>query len=388
MKKLTFLVFGEDFARHPHALEHLLRPLFSDHQFFWIETIGLRSPRLSWYDLKRIVGKLATWFWPSARVDREKIEVPANVTILSPLMIPFNQFRFIRWLNKQSVKRSLVHALREQEHGPLVTITSVPNAADYVGLFNEKFKLYYCVDEFSLWPGLDLKLVQKLESDLLKRVDRVVATSMSLSKAKAVKDQPTPILSHGVDLELFRGPTEQRAYQGIINCCYMGLFDQRSDQVLLLELLEQNADLELHIIGKRVVSADKLMEHPRVTFHGPKPYRELPSALHQMDWLILPYVRSELTESINPLKLKEYMASGRPTLSTRLPEVAQYSEYVYLGDQAADFSQVLSLWREGKLVYDAQKTLQFLEKNETWEAKSRVLMSMITDALNLPDQQT
>ncbi|MGZ6523202.1 MAG: glycosyltransferase family 1 protein, partial [Bacteroidia bacterium] len=57
LKGQDLIVFGEDFGRHAHSLEHLLRPLFGENRFIWVETIGLRSPTFSIYDFKRATEK-------------------------------------------------------------------------------------------------------------------------------------------------------------------------------------------------------------------------------------------------------------------------------------------------------------------------------------------
>jgi glycosyltransferase involved in cell wall biosynthesis len=359
-----FIVFGEDYGRHPHALEHLLRPLFPYNHFLWVETIGLRSPKLTIYDLKRILEKLLKW----AKRNSPKAEIPSTVEIIRPFMIPYNQFRLVRAFNRFSVKRAVRKALDRQTKAP-ITITSVPNAADYIGEFNEKLRVYFCVDEFSLWPGLNYNLVKTLEDDLMRKVDLIFATAGELARKKSIQGKETQVLTHGVDFSHF-SKVKNRAPEGNIRLCYMGLFDERSDQAMIIEILQSIPDLEFHLVGKVVVDIARLKAHPRVIIHGSCAYSELPEKLEQMDLLILPYIRSVLTDSINPLKLKEYLATGRPVLSTRLPEVVKFNEFVWLGDHAQDFIEHIALWRDGIKKHDAQKTKSYLEANETWHSKS------------------
>lgn len=370
----TFLIFGEDYARHPHALEHILRPLFEKNHFIWVETIGLRSPKLSLYDLKRIKEKLLKMIFKKSSQAQQRV-LPQNFVIVTPFMIPFNQFKLIRSFNEWSVKRSVEKVLKSDTQP--ILITSVPNACDYVGQFHESQKIYFCVDEFSLWPGLDYHLVQHMEQKLLSKVDKVIATSDALAKTKTLADKKTKVITHGVDFDFFHIP-EKTQKSSVTKLCYFGLFDERFDQSLIIELLNICSQIEIHIIGNAVCSHTQLSNHKNVIFHGRVDYSNLPSAVSDMDMFILPYVRSELTENINPLKLKEYLATGRPVVATRLPEVAKLGEYLSLADDAPEFKTIIDRYQNGELVHDAKKITDYVLNNETWQAKCQLLCQMIS----------
>ncbi|UOF01847.1 glycosyltransferase [Bdellovibrio reynosensis] len=361
------IVFGEDFARHPHSLEHLLRPLFGINKIIWVETIGLRSPRFSVYDLKRIYGKLKGWFGP--KKPSEVRLVPQDFWIVAPLMIPFNQWKLIRSFNTWSVKRAVNKVLREQGFKNPITVTSVPNACDYVGEFAEKLKIYVCVDEFSLWPGLDYKMVQTMEAKLLSKADVVFATSESLKNNKSNGKKETILLTHGVDFEHFN--IGSKAFSENLNICYFGLLDERSDQSIIQTIATQSPAVKIHIIGNVVCDVEKLRAFKNIIFHGPVGYRALPDAIKEMDVFILPYVRSELTENLNPLKLKEYLSTGRPTIATPLPEVVKFSEHLILAHDGKEFVSAIKNLRK----FDSAKsahTIEMLKSNETWQAKARI----------------
>ncbi|XGC79497.1 glycosyltransferase [Bdellovibrio bacteriovorus] len=361
------IVFGEDFARHPHSLEHLLRPLFGKNRIIWVETIGLRSPRFSIYDLKRIVGKLKGWFGP--KQPREARSLPADFWIVAPLMMPFNQWSVVRSFNRWSVKNAVNQVLQAQGFKSPITITSVPNACDYVGEFSEKLKVYVCVDEFSLWPGLDYKMVQAMEAKLLANSDVVFATSEALKNSKSNGKNETILLTHGVDFNHFNiGP---KSFSEKLNVCYFGLFDERSNQSIIETVAKQLPEVEIHIFGNVVCDVQNLRALKNIIFHGPVSYRELPSVIKDMDAFILPYVRNELTENLNPLKLKEYLSTGRPVIATPLPEVVKYKEHVILANDGSEFVTSIRQLTNFDSAKSA-KTVEYLKNNETWEAKAQI----------------
>lgn len=178
------IVFGEDFARHPHSLEHLLRPLFLNNQFIWVETIGIRSPRLSFYDLKKMTLKILRWFSSHQKIASITLK-PKTIHLVQPLMLPYNQFSIVRRLNQLLVLRAVRKKMTQLDFKADYTITSLPNSCDYVGHFSEKKIVYVCVDEYSLWPGFDHKMISEMEKKLLQKSDVVFATSTQLAATKS-----------------------------------------------------------------------------------------------------------------------------------------------------------------------------------------------------------
>lgn len=365
-----FIVFGEDFGRHAHSLEHLLRPLFADNRFIWVETIGIRSPKLNLYDLARIFEKLKSWIGRGKTRD-SKIDLPARVSVVSPVMIPFNQFSIVRKFNAWSVKRTVQRELLRLQFVNPAIVTSVPNACDYVKLFGQIPVFYVCVDEFSLWPGLNYSLVKKMEDGLLLSSDLVFATSQALQESKSNGKTATLLLTHGVDFAHFNIGTKNEMGSPL-KLCYFGLFDERNDQSIIEELAKSLPDAEVHIFGKVVTPTPKLKSISSVVFHGPVTYQELPAVIADMDIFILAYVQNELTRNINPLKLKEYLSTGRPVISTPLPEVVKLKEYLFLADSGSEFAQIAQDLRDGNLQYNSKMVTDYICLNEVWSSKSKL----------------
>ena len=369
-----FIVFGEDFARHPHSLEHLLRPLFKDNRFIWVETIGLRSPKLSVYDLKRIAEKLLSWFGPK-KSPTERV-VPGNIMIVSPFMIPFNLFSLVRMFNQWMVERKVRKALAQRNFKDVITVTSVPNSCDYVGNYDERLTVFVCVDEFSLWPGLNYDLVRSMENKLIAKTDLIFATSQALVESKNNGKTPTVLLTHGVEFQHFNiGPKTNLGQP--LKICYFGLFDERSDQNILVEIASALPNVHIEIIGEVVCDCSRLSGFSNIEFKGPVSYAELPRAIADVDVFILPYVRTELTNNLNPLKLKEYLSTGRPVIATALPEVTRSQEHLLLAATGSEFVDHIHSIIAKKSGLDYERTLMWLQQSETWDAKAALFTSYI-----------
>jgi glycosyltransferase involved in cell wall biosynthesis len=376
IQKENFIIFGEDFERHPHALEHVLRPLFENNRFIWVETIGLRSPRFNLYDLKRISEKILKWFSQRVSAKKNHVTKTKNVFVISPFMIPFNQYFLIRKFNQWNVTRSIQKILLLHKMDHPISIASVPNAADYIGHFNEHLKIYYCVDEFSLWPGLNKKLVEHLEKSLIRNVDLIVATSEFLTQSKTISGQLTPLITHGVDFHHFNIGS-QKSPSLRLQLCYFGLFDERSDQNIIEEIARAIPNCEIHIFGKIACNVKQLNTLKNIFFHGNIHYQDLPKAILKMDIFLLPYKRNKLTDNINPLKLKEYLSTGRPVIATELPEVVKLKDYLFLAKDSQEFIKTINNLVLTPSLFQNDKVLTYISRHETWPAKTKQLSEII-----------
>lgn len=376
IKNRNLIIFGEDFQRHPHALEHLLKPLFNENKFIWVETIGLRSPKFNIYDFKRIIEKIFKWTQKEQII---KNQAPTNIVIVRPFMIPFNQFKIIRLFNKWSVNKSVSRTIKQNNFNNIISIASVPNAADYIGNYNEKLKIYFCVDEFSLWPGLDYDLVSKLEELLITKVDFVIATSSALVKSKIKPGKKTELIDHGVEFDHFNiGP--KLSHSNRLKICYFGLFDERNNQDILAEIAESLPTDQIDIIGTVVCDNSNLIKYPNISFKGAIKYQLLPTVIDQYDVFILPYVENELTRNINPLKLKEYISTSRFIISTPLPEVIKFKEYISIGKNGNEFVSKINQFRNNQTdvnFFQPSKAIEYIKNNETWTIKAIKLSNLI-----------
>src|SRR4051794_28152286 len=119
---LSLLVFSDDWGRHPSSCQHLIGQLLPTHPVWWVNTIGMRPPRLDVATLRRGWEKLRHWSVPS----RPKPSVSeANLTIVNPQMWPWFRRRQDRWLNRKLLLRSLSSQVAAMP-GRRIAITTIP----------------------------------------------------------------------------------------------------------------------------------------------------------------------------------------------------------------------------------------------------------------------
>jgi len=379
----VFIVFSDDWGRHPFSCQHIMQHFLPKNKLLWVNTIGMRRPRLTMKDIYRCLQKLRSY-----AVKTEQYCLPENLTVINPPMLPFGNC-LVRSFNRRSVVNAVRKKMLELCMTTPIVIITVPNACDYLGYFNEALSVYYCVDEFSEWPGVTKNLVKDMEAKLLSQVDFVAAVSDQLALHKTVSNGLTHLLTHGVDTNHFRHvscassncppPSLASITPPIIG--YFGLIDERTDQDLVEFLLICHPDWHIVFIGKSVVDLARLSRYLNFTHLDAVSYQNLPCYAASFSVCLLPYVRTKLTDNINPLKLKEYLATGKPVVATALPEAVKLEDWgVRIGNDheavVRQIEEVLS-----KDTWDSILQLTHLEQ-ETWECKAELLSCWIKESLN------
>lgn len=378
---LGFVVFADDWGAHPSSAQHLFRRVAREHRTLWVNTLGLRPPRLDRADAARVARKLRAMAAPrvdasgdAPRDDRAGLDLH----VVAPPMLPWMRPAPLRALNRASVRALVGRACERLGLRAPVVVTTVPNGVDGAGLAGSPALVYYCVDDFTHWPGVDALAAASLERELLDRCDLVLATSQRLADTRRAARGPTELLPHGVDVELLARASDPATVplagvrRGRPVLGYLGLLDARLDVELVTSVARARPDWDVVFVGPTDAAPDPRLALPNVRRVPAVPYGRVPEALAAFDVAILPYVRSELTRSINPLKLREYLASGRPVVATSLPEVARYAPAVEVADAPGDF--IAAVERSLADARDRRAERAPLLAGESWDDRARAFV--------------
>lgn len=381
IKGRNLIVLSDDWGRHPFSCEHIIKRFLPYNRIMWVNTIGYRTIQINRYDFERAYGKIMSWLMNTANRQHASDNGPL---VLNPVCIPFGGIHAARVFNTWSVTRMVRRTAKQYRISDPIVITTLPTAVDFVGNLGETRAVYYCVDDFTQWPGVQGDLMLSMESQLLRKVDLIIATSEKLRETRSNGIRPTQLLTHGVDAEHFRDIEKTMPNKAVRNLkqpvvAYYGLIDERCDLALVRNLATTMPGVTFLIIGQWRVDPGDLAVFPNVRIIGPVAYNDLPAYLAPANALILPYVINGLADSINPLKLKEYIATGLPVVATPLPEVVKLNKFVSIARENTSFAQSLA---------DALKSPQrndpeideFLREN-SWDAKADEFSCMIEKVL-------
>lgn len=247
--------------------------------------------------------------------------------------------------------------------------------------------IYDCMDELSLFKGTPNQFIAQ-EIELLNKAEVVYTGGKSLFEAKSILHSNVYCFPSSVDIEHFsitgNGiviPTDLNSIPlPIIG--YMGVLDERLD----LELIENTAsalpECSFVFIGPIVkIKEDELPRLSNIHYLGIKPYKELPFYLKRFDIAMLPFALNDSTKFSSPTKTLEYMAAGKPIISTEITDVVRdYSHCVRFISNADGFvSQIKKLL--GKKVRPVNHLYELILKRTSWNNTVDQMKSIITETL-------
>lgn len=208
--------------------------------------------------------------------------------------------------------------------------------------------VYDCMDELSAFKNADPAL-PRLERELMQHADLVFTGGHSLYAAKKHQHHNIHALPSSVDVDHFaaaRQPTVAPADQSCIRHPRLGFFgvlDERFDIPLLDGLSRARPDWQFVMIGPVVkIDPSELPRHHNIHYLGAKSYGELPRYLAGWDVALLLFARNDATRYISPTKTPEYLAAGRPVVSTSIADVVTpygTQGLVRIADSVRDFVQ-------------------------------------------------
>jgi glycosyltransferase involved in cell wall biosynthesis len=324
--------FAKDWDDHPTSNNHVMRLLARRNRVLWVSSIGMRRPRASARDVRRIVRKLGASL-------RGPHHVADGLWVLAPLVLPLPHSELATALNRRLLRTTIRRGARRLGMDTFQVWTFLPNTVDYATDLDPTLLVYYCVDDWAHAEGYDGPALAALERRLCARADLVFATSTRLVHAKQRWNANTHLATHGVDhahfaraLDPTTPPAPEVARLAGPVVAVVGLLDERVDAALLGHLAARRPDWSIALVGRAHVDLTPLTAaHPNVHVLGHCAYARLPEVLKGCAVGLVPFVVNEYTRHVNPVKLREYLSAGLPVVSTDLPEVARYGRWCRIG---------------------------------------------------------
>lgn len=384
-KPASLVVYSDDWGRHPSSCQHLIRQLLPKYKVLWVNTIGTRAPRLDLATLRRVGEKLKQWMSrtpvpeETANQNAETSSGHYNLTVINPKMWPWFGRSHDRRLNAWAVSRQLNSLIRQLPQ-PVTAVTTLPITADLPGLLPVKKWVYYCVDDFSQWPGLDGNTLRRMDEAMIQRADDIIAVSEHLQRMIANHGRQSSLLTHGVDLNHWISPATESAkpvfqfpndVQGR-TAVFWGVVDRRLDVDMLTVLSQKMENDSIVLIGPQQDPDERILNLPNVRTLGPQPFAMLPAVAQAADVLIMPYADLPVTRAMQPLKMKEYMATGRPVVVSSLPAVKDWHDCLDVTCTAEEFAERV-LQRMGQPLPALQQQARQRLRQEGWDAKAEIL---------------
>lgn len=363
---------------------------YVDYPFTWLDLWRERK-------MERIQKRKKALLYSKDFVNTIPGENPNLKSVTPPAMLPIN------WLNPGAIyekmlsrnNRKLLNCIKKalilDGHKTCILLNSFNPLylQELPESFPAKSLVYQSRDNIRALEPYLRKHGSYLEIRCIQNADFSIATSLQLTKdLTALSGKEVQYFPNAADIPLFETaynskldiPNDiKRIPRPIIG--YTGNICHRLDYEIIQRVATEHADKSIVLVGPRnhYGHTDIDLDHiPNLYFTGPKSIKELPSYLQHFDVLILPFLCNELTKSIYPLKINEYLASGKPVISTAFSEdILAFKDVVYLSNTSKEFSQNISLALQENIP-DKSAARHKAASSNSWDARVERFWDLIT----------
>ena len=289
---------------------------------------------------------------PQRRVDYDYGgDIISGITIYNPEKWPpeLGRPRFLaRWSMRKRL-RQVQQILRTRGCRKIILYLWRPYHELALDLIDDDLSCYHIVDEYTFSPIE--KPLGKLEARLISRVDQVFIHSPAMLEKKGKLNPQTTFVPNGVDYHAYASPlSEPVDLQPIPHprIGYVGIIKMQLDLTLLSTLAQRHPQWSFVFVGPRGnlhgqgELIQKLSSMPNVYLLGGKPVSALPAYTQHLDVCMLCYQVNDYTKFIYPLKLHEYLASGRPVVGSPIHSLQEFAHIIRLARTTDEWSQALT----------------------------------------------
>lgn len=322
--------------------QHIAERFAGSNRVLYADGLGIR--RIGVTDWRRSLRKARLSLRP---VPRRPVDA-RGLWWVTPIAVPGQRHGFVRAVNRTLLRTFLLHHMRALHFdSPLVWIAYPhPSLVSLLDDLGPRAVVYDCVDD---WCGFARAFdnVAAAEERLMGRADLVLVTVAALrDKARRFNDCVF-IVPNGVDVESFAeipgnrgGEPPDVASLRRPRIGFIGNIAEWVDLRLIERVARMRPEWSFVFVGAYLAQQPR----PRagnIHWLGYRPYRSVPDYVRSFDACIIPFVDSELTRSVDPLKLYEYLAAGKPVVSTRLPRVADFGDLVRVASDPDGFAAAI-----------------------------------------------
>jgi glycosyltransferase involved in cell wall biosynthesis len=315
---------------------HLMARLATENRVLFVESLGLRRPQLAGRDVRRMLRRLRRGLRPPRPVD--------GLHVLSPLVVPLHGRAWIERLNAALLRRQVRAAARRLRIERPVLWGYVPQAEALVDALAPERVVYHCVDDIAAQKGVDAAAFRAAETRFASRADLVLASAPALAARMRTLSEHVVDAPNVADTALFATALEPGPVDAALDelprprIVFCGaVVPTKVDLRLVRSLAEARPGWSVALVGgiglgDPNTDVSLLRGVPNLQLLGRRPYERLPEILRGADVAIIPYVINELTRSVFPMKVYEYLAAGVPVISTPLPALAGVEDIAFAAD--------------------------------------------------------
>jgi glycosyltransferase involved in cell wall biosynthesis len=303
----------------------------------------MRAPNGSGRDLKKIWSKLGGFLRGARTVDD-------GVKVFTLLQVPLHRFGLARRFNRALMVWTLRWRLWRDGIQSPVAWFMLPHLAPVVGRLGERLSVYYVTDDHASLPDVNVEAIRSMDEELTRKADFVFVASATLLADKLKLNPNSRVSPHGVDFDHFaRAQDVELEFPADVAALprpvigFFGLIERWIDLDLVHYLAQERPQYSFVLVGRLAVPEEKVPRLANIHYLGKRPYDVLPSYGKSFDVAIIPYRLTQQVLHANPIKLREYLAMGKPVVSVSTPEIDKFADVVEIAHSREEFLQKLDM---------------------------------------------
>ncbi|HVF86934.1 MAG TPA: glycosyltransferase [Pyrinomonadaceae bacterium] len=378
---------GEDWwYHHPHSKNHLMRRFArAGNKVVFVNSISMGLPGLANKDLlPRVARKLRSY----AKLART---TPEGITVVSPATLPFFGSRAARAVNRHLLAAQINLLARSRNLSRPILWIAIPTAAEMIGRLDESLVIYHVSDKYdanTMDHATDPAAIRRLHETALDKADLIFYSGRKLYTEAGRGRGRSYLLEQAVDFEhwasVTSGALEVAPEVAALARPRLGYFGAIEpwlvDQELIKLAAEKHPAWQWVFIGNKARGME-IENLPNTHFLPPVAYDELPRYAAGFDVCVLPWETEQAFTSYgSAIKVREYLATGKPTVIAPLPEYEPMKDVLRIARSRDDFfRQVENALKESGT--EAARARQAAVAGGTWDARAEWVSGLIEDKL-------
>jgi len=305
----------------------------------------------------------------------------AGFWVYSPFSLPVHHIGWLRKLNEVILRLQLRFVARKLGIRNPVIWVACPAACDVALKMRCAKLVYQRTDRFEEYPNVDAEIIRQYDHKLKANADLTVFVNSTLYDEESSQCKKAIYLDHGVDFEAFVSAENNKNVPDAVRSVkrpVMGFFGGIDDHTFDINFIEKVVDLlpemSFIFIGKASSDCSSLLAKNNVIMLEQRSYEQIPHYGKCFDVAIMPWRQNRWIEACNPIKLKEYLALGKPIVSTPFPELQKYRDVVYQATTPEEFADCIKkvLAEDNPQQVAARRSKV---KDASWESKAEQVMN-------------
>jgi glycosyltransferase involved in cell wall biosynthesis len=383
MSRISTLCFGgEDwwYKNRAHIDMQLMRRFAAVGTTLYVNSIVMQKPGLSQGTkfLKKLLRKTKSIFTGLKNSD-------AGFWVYSPFALPVHHLAALRQVNELILRRQILHVVRKLGMDNPIVWVACPAACDTAIKVRRNLLVYQRTDRYEEYPNVDPDIISRYDRKLKAAADLTIFVNDLLYEEEGPQCKKAFLLDHGVDYDMFAS-AEQDPYRpediadmpGPVVGFFGGIDDHTSDIPFVEKVVDLLPQMSFVFVGAASSDVTELEKKANVRMLGYKRYEQIPHYGKVFDVAIMPWRQNRWIEACNPIKLKEYLALGKPIVSTPFAELKKYRDVVYEAKTPAEFAAAIekALGEDrDPLVVTRRRTVE----NASWDSKAQLVLEQLVN---------